>query len=69
MLRRYLFVFKSHLIILGVLVILVIISSVTRGTTAATTSILAGIVMIYAAITFIAYIIRTPSKKDTQDIS
>ena len=69
MLRRYLFLFRSHLIILGILVALVIISSVTRGTTASTTSIIAGVLMIYAAITFIAWIIRTPSSKNKDAVS
>jgi len=68
MVRKYLSVFKSHVIILSLLVILVIISSVTRGTTATTTSVLAGIVMIYAGITFFIWIIKTPAKKSKEEV-
>jgi amino acid permease len=68
MLRKYFFLFKSHLIILALLVILVIISSITRGTTATTTSIIAGILMIYAGITFFVWIIKTPTKKTKEEV-
>ncbi len=64
MLKRYLPIFKNHLFLLAVIIALVIISSRTKGKTAVVTSTIAGIVMIYAAITFIVWLIKTPAKKD-----
>jgi len=64
MLRRYLSVFKNHVFLLVLIVALVIVSSLTKGKTAVVTSTIAGIVMIYAGISFVIWIIKTPAKKD-----
>lgn len=64
MLRRYLSVFKNHVFLLILIVALVIVSSLTKGKTAVVTSTIAGIVMIYAGISFVIWIIKTPAKKD-----
>ncbi len=64
MLRRYLSIFKNHVFLLVLIVALVIVSSLTKGKTAVVTSTIAGIVMIYAGISFVIWIIKTPAKKD-----
>ncbi len=64
MFRRYLSVFKNQLFLLVLIIALIIISSLTKGRTAVVTSTIAGIVMIYAGISFIIWIIKTPAKKD-----
>jgi beta-lactamase regulating signal transducer with metallopeptidase domain len=67
MLRRYLSVFKKHLIWLIVIVALIIVSSLTRGRIANITAIATGIVMIYAGISFVIWIVKTPAKKDKDE--
>jgi hypothetical protein len=67
MLRKYLPVFKKHLFFFILIVALIIISSLTTGQTAIITSTIAGIVMIYAGISFIIWIIKTPVKKDKDE--
>ena len=64
MVLRYLKVFKKNIFLIIVIITLIIVSSVTKGKTATITSTLAGIAMIYGGITFIMWIIRTPTKKD-----
>lgn len=64
---RYLKVFKKNIVLIILIIALIIISSVTKGKTAATTSVLAGIAMIYGGITFIIWIIRTPVKKEKDE--
>ncbi len=69
MFRRYIHIFKSHIFILAVLIALVIISYITIGRTSVVTSITAGIVMIYIGVVVAIWIIRTPSKKNKDEIS
>lgn len=65
---RYLKVYRKQIILLILIVVLVYISSVVKGNIAKTTSVAAGILMIYAAITFVLWIIKTPVKKDNDQI-
>jgi hypothetical protein len=67
MLRKYFPVFKKHLFFLILIIALVVISSLTTGKTATITSTIAGIVMIYAGISFVIWIIKTPIKKDRDE--
>lgn len=67
MLKRYLKVFKRKILFLIVLIILIVISSVTKGKTAITTSVIAGILMIAVGIYYIYWILRTPVKKETDE--
>lgn len=64
---RYLKVFKKNIFLIIVIIALIIVSSVTKGKTASVTSVLAGIAMIYGGITFIIWIIRTPTKKEKDE--
>ncbi len=64
MFKRYLSVFKNHLFLLVIIIALIIISSLTKGKTAVVTSTIAGIAMIYAGISFVIWLIKTPAKKD-----
>ncbi len=67
MFSRYLKVFKKNILLIIVIITLIIVSSVTKGKTATVTSKLAGIAMIYGGITFIIWIIRTPTKKEKDE--
>ncbi len=67
MFSRYLKVYKRNILLIIVIITLVIVSSVTTGKTATITSTLAGIAMIYGGITFIIWIIRTPTKKEKDE--
>ena len=64
MFKRYLSVFKNHLFLLVIIIALIIISSLTKGKIAVVTSTIAGIAMIYAGISFVIWLIKTPAKKD-----
>lgn len=64
---RYLKVVGRNLFLIIVIIALIIVSSVTKGKTARTTSILAGVVMIYLGIKFFIWIIRAPVKKDKDE--
>ena len=66
---RLLSVFKRHILILGILITLVVVSSISKGQTAVVTSTLAGLLMIYAAISFTFYILKTPSRKNKEEIA
>ncbi len=46
----------------------IIVSSVTNGKLSSVTTVLTGILMIYAAIVFTFWIINTPSKKSKDDV-
>ncbi len=65
---RYFKVYRKQIILLVIIFALVYISSVVKGNIAKTTSVIAGILMIYAAITFVLWIIKTPVKKDNDQI-
>jgi hypothetical protein len=52
-----------------VLIALVIVSSITKGQISVVTSYAAGVLMIYAAISFIYYIIKTPAKKSKEEVA
>ena len=66
---RYLKVYRKQLFVLIIIVVLVYISSVSRNKMAGNvTAVAAGIVMIYAAISFVIWIIKTPTKNDNNQI-
>lgn len=66
---RYLKVYRKQLLVLIIIVVLVYISSVSKNKMAGkVTAVAAGIVMIYAAISFVIWIIKTPTKNDNNQI-
>lgn len=67
MLTRYLKVFKKKIFLIIITIGLIIASSVTKGKTATITSTLAGVALIYAGITYIVWIIKTPTKKEKDE--
>ncbi len=67
MLLRYVKVLKKRLVFVIVIIALIIVSSVTKGKTATVTATIAGILMIFAAFSYIMWIIRTPVKKDKDE--
>ena len=69
MILRYLRVYSKQLIFLAVIIALVIISSRDRGIIGKVTTYAAGGLMIIAGVLFIIWIIRTPVKKDNNQIS
>ena len=67
--RRYFSVFRNHIVLLILIVGLIVASTLTKGKTATTFSILAGIAMILEGIAFFIWIIKTPSKKNKDETS
>ncbi len=67
MLLRYLKIIKKRVFFIIVIITLIIVSSVTKGKTATVTATLAGILMIYAAFSYIMWIIKTPVKREKDD--
>ena len=66
--KRYLSVFKNHVIIMVVFLALIIVSSVTNGKLSSVTTVLTGVLMIYAAIVFTFWIIKTPARKSKDEV-
>jgi amino acid permease len=64
---RYLKVYRKVILLIIVIIVLIVVSSVSKGKTATITSTLAVIAMIYGGITFIVWIIRTPTKKQKDE--
>lgn len=64
---RYLKVYRKKILLFIIIIGLIVAASVTKGKTAITTSILAGIAMIYAAVSFIIWIVKAPVKKDLDE--
>jgi len=70
MARRYFNVFKSHVVALIVLIVLVCIAEIAYGTTVATVAqISAGILMIYAAIRYTVWLIKKPTVSMNEEMS
>lgn len=66
---RYLKVYKKQLIVLFVIIALVCLSTYLHSKKASSiTAVAAGIVMIGVAIFFLIWIIKTPTKKDNNQI-
>ena len=66
---RYLRVYKKQLLVLIIILVLAYISSVSKNKSIAkTTAVATGIIMIVAAISFVVWIIKTPTKKDNNQI-
>ena len=67
MLIRYLKVFRKKIFLIIITIALIVVSTVTKGKTASITATLAGVALIYAGITYIVWIIRTPTKKEKDE--
>lgn len=62
MAKRYFNVFKSHVVLLIVLIVLVGIAEITYGSTVATIAqIAAGVLMIFAAIRYTIWLLKKPA--------
>ena len=64
MYKRYLAVYKVKILLLILIIILVIVGSITKGTTSVIATSLAGLLLIYLALSILAYIIKSPAKKN-----
>ena len=70
MLPRYFKVLKRNLLLIIIIIALIVVSSVTKDKkTARITSIMAGVTMIYLGIKFIIWIIKTPAKKNKDEVA
>ena len=65
---RYLKVYRKQLLLFIIITGLIYISSVVKGKISKTTAVAAGILMIFVAITFVLWIIKTPIKKDNDGV-
>lgn len=61
---RYLKVFKRKILLLILIIVLTIISSVTKGKVSVVVSTITGIFLIVVAIYYIIWIIKTPTSKE-----
>ena len=64
---RYLKVFKRKILLLILIVGLIVLSSVTKGKTAVVLSTITGVLLIVIAIYYIIWIIKTPTKKESDE--
>lgn len=64
---RYLKVFKRKILLLFVIVGLIVVSSITKGKTSVILSTITGILLIVVAIYYIIWIVRTPTKKESDE--
>jgi len=67
MLSRYLKVFKKKIFLIIITIALIITSYTTKGKTSKTASILAGIALIYSGLTYMYWIMKTPTKKEKDE--
>lgn len=67
MAKRYFSVFKKHIFLLVILIILIVVSSVTPGLVSTITSIAAGLVMIILGLALTMWIIKTPAKRTNDE--
>jgi len=64
---RYLKLFKRKILLLILIVGLIVLSSVTKGKTAVVLSTITGVLLIVIAIYYIIWIIKTPTKKESDE--
>ena len=64
---RYLKVFKRKILLLILIVGLIVLSSVTKGKTAVVLSTITGVLLIVIAVYYIIWIIKTPTKKESDE--
>ncbi|HSU50023.1 MAG TPA: hypothetical protein VLJ41_05520 [Segetibacter sp.] len=64
---RYLKIFKRKILLLILIVGLIVLSSVTKGKTAVVLSTITGVLLIVIAIYYIIWIIKTPTKKESDE--
>ncbi|GEO11313.1 hypothetical protein [Segetibacter aerophilus] len=64
---RYLKVFKRKILLLILVIALIVVSSVTKGKTSVVLSTITGIILIVTAIYYIVWIMRTPTKKESDE--
>lgn len=67
MARRYFSVFKRHIYLTILLIILIVVSSVTPGYISTITSVAAGLVMILLGLALTLWIIKTPAKSSNDE--
>lgn len=69
MAKRYFNVFRNHVAILVALVILICISELAQGAIATAAKIATGIVMIYAALNYAIWLLKSPTAKMNEENS
>ncbi len=67
MVIRYLKVYKKQVALLVLIGLLIYFSSVTKGTTAKVLAVIAGLGMIYLGVYFLLWILKTPTKSNTDE--
>jgi positive regulator of sigma E activity len=67
MARRYFLIFKRHIYLLSLLVILVIVSTIATGFISMITSVMAGVVMIIMGLAVAIWIVRSPAKRTNEE--
>jgi ABC-type multidrug transport system permease subunit len=67
MARRYFSVFKKHVYLLALLIVLVIVSSIASGLLSIVTSVMAGLVMIILGLAVTIWILKTPAKRTSEE--
>jgi len=67
MARRYFSVFKKHIYLISLLVVLVIVSSIATGTLSTVTSVMAGAMMIIMGLAVTIWIVKTPAKRTKEE--
>lgn len=65
---RYLKVLRKNLLVIIVIIALIVASSVTKGKLSKTLSIITGLVMILSAVLFIIWLVKTPTRKEKDEL-
>jgi predicted CDP-diglyceride synthetase/phosphatidate cytidylyltransferase len=68
MARRYFNVFKNHVMILIMLIVMVCLSELTSGTVSTIAKIAAGILMIYSVISYSLWLLKKPASVDKDQL-
>jgi hypothetical protein len=69
MAKRYFNVFRSHLLVLITLVVLICVGEMTEGAVATVAKIATGVVMIYIAINYAVWLLKAPVAKVNEENS
>ena len=69
MARRYYNVFKNHVLVFIILIAMICLSEFTNGTVSTVAKIAAGVLMIYSAISYAIWLLRTPVAKTNEEVS
>lgn len=68
MARRYLNVFKNHVVVMIMLVVLICVSELSTGTIATIAKVATGLLMIYVAINYAMWLLKAPIAKANEEL-